>query len=235
MRTICICLLLLGPVLSVAQDAKDPKKVTCRFLCLEGSTPPPPLINITDKSPDKGAEVTCTVPTNGLSPAIFCDAKGDTLNFIFSTDRTPAATVRIPPKGNAFILVFVAAAKAANTLPWRVFVIEDTPKNFPDGGAFVANFHNQDIRFLIGTSKLMLHPEGFHGFARPDPRDAFNMAPVVFEFQQQDTWRTASESMLRFLPGMRYLIFAYVDAASGRPSISTYQDFRPFSKPPEAR
>jgi len=109
------------------------------------------LINITDKSSDKGAEVTCTVPTNGLSPAIFCYAKGNTLNFIFSTDRTPAATVRIPPKGNAFILVFVAAAKAANTLPWRVLVIEDTPKNFPDGGAFVANFHNQDIRFLIGT------------------------------------------------------------------------------------
>jgi hypothetical protein len=53
------------------------------------------------------------------------------------------------------------------------------------------------------------------------------MAQVVFQFQQGDTWRTASESLLRFLPGMRYLILAYVDPASGRPRIATYQDFTP--------
>jgi hypothetical protein len=61
------------------------------------------------------------------------------------------------------------------------------------------------------------------------------MAPVVFEFLQEDKWRTASESMLRFLPGMRYLIFAYLDPESGRPRIATYQDLRHVAKPPKPK
>ena len=61
----------------------------------------------------------------------------------------------------------------------------------------------------------------------PTKRDAFNMAPVVFQFQQGENWRNASESMLRFLPGMHYLMFAFVEAASGRPRIVTFQDAKP--------
>jgi hypothetical protein len=129
------------------------------------------------------------------------------------------------------ILVFVNGAKTPNALPWRVFVIEDSDKIFPDGGAFVANFHSGDIRFIIGENKIMLRPAGSHGFGLPKERDAFNMAPVVFQFQQEEEWITASESLLRFLPGMRYLIFAYVDPDSGRPQISTFQDVKPFTPP----
>jgi hypothetical protein len=108
-----------------------------------------------------------------------------------------------------------------------VFVVEDSPRGFPDGGVFVANFHQQDIRFLIGEHKILLRPSDAHGFARPAQRDEFNMAPVIFQFFHEGTWRTASESALRFVPGLRYLIFAYVDPASGRPRIATIQDLRP--------
>ena len=223
MRVLCLCLLLLGPGISNAQDSK---KVFCRFLSLDSAKPPPPLLNYAEQ----GVEVPCTVNTNSLSPETACFTKGNILSFMSTSDRMPAATAMIPANVNAVILVFIAAPKAPNALPWRVFVIEDSPKNFPDGGAFVANFHNQDIRFIIGDSKIMLHPAGFHGFAIPAKRDNFNMAPVVFEFLQNDKWRTASESMLRFLPGMRYLIFAYVDPPSGRPRIATFQDFKSNAK-----
>ena len=54
---------------------------------------------------------------------------------------------------------------------------------------------------------------------------------MTFEFLQDDKWRTASESTVRFLPGMRYLIFAYMDPTSGRPRISTYQDIAPAETP----
>ncbi len=64
-------------------------------------------------------------------------------------------------------------------------------------------------------------------FPLPERRDDFRMAPVVVQFEQDGKWRTASESMLRFLPSIRYLIFAYVDPVSKRPRISTYQDFTP--------
>ena len=217
MRTILLGLLLLLPV-----HAQEARKTICRFLALDSFNPPPELLNVVDKA----GEVRCTVTTNKLSPEVECLAKGNAVNFLFAADRKPAASATLPAKGSAFIMVFVAAAKNA-TLPWRVFVIEDTAKNFPDGGAFVANFHNQDIRFVLGEDKLMLHSAGSHGFAMPAKRDAFNMAPVMFEFMQNDQWRTASESMLRFTQGLRYLMFAYIDPESGRPKIVTYQDSGP--------
>ncbi|MCX6876449.1 MAG: hypothetical protein NTW21_21965 [Verrucomicrobia bacterium] len=228
MRILCFCLLLLCPAFSHAQDGR---KVTCRFLCFDGVEPPPPLLNVFDK----GIEVTCKIPADSFSPVTICFAKADAITFLAAEDRKPVATARIPAGVATVILVFVPAEKLPNVLPWRVFVIEDTAKNFPNGGAFVANFYTKDIRFLIGEDKIMLQSGKFHGFAMPKQRDAFNMAPVIFQFQQDDSWRTASESMLRFVPGMRYLIFAFVDPASGRPRISTYKDLAPLEIPPKKK
>jgi hypothetical protein len=225
MRSLSLCLLLLCPLSCLAQDAR---KVACRFLALGADKEPPPLINV---GPD-GAEIPCVIPTNTLSPdSTDCSAKGDSIQFLSADDRKPAATAKIPANLKSAILIFVAAPNKPGTPPWRVFVIEDSPKNFPEAGAFVANFHSQDIRFVIGENKTMLKPGGNHGFPRPDKRDDFNMAPVIFQFQQKDAWITASESMLRFVPGVRYLILAYVDPASGRPRISTYQDFKRTAPP----
>lgn len=227
MRAFLLCLLLFYPLIGHAQEFK---KISCRFLCLDAANPAPPLLNIGGK----GVEIPCAIYTEELSPAVACMATENTINFISTVDRKPAATAKIPDNGKAFILIFVAAAKSPDALPWRVFVIDDSPANFPDAGAFVANFHNKDIRFVLGEKKLMLHSGGSHGFASPTKLDSFNMAPVSFEFEQDGTWRVAKESMLRFLPGMRYLFFAYVDPTSGRPRISTYRDTRLDSKPPAA-
>jgi len=231
MRALCLCLILLGQSLGHAQDFK---KVSCRFLSLDRDAPPPPLLNMGDK----GAEVPCTVTTESLSPPTVCFAKGEVLNFVTAADHKPAASATVPPNVPAAMLIFVPAPKnpkSPNALPWRVFVIEDTVRNFPDGGAFVANFHNQDIRFSIGGGKFMLHSAGYHGFPMPTERNNFNMAPVVFELLQQDKWQTAKETMLRFLPGMRYLMFAYIDPVSERPRIVTYRDFgNPMPSPKSA-
>lgn len=228
MRTIRLCLFLLCPAICHAQESR---KVSCRFLGLDAENPTPTLLSVGAK----GEEVSCAIYTETPSPAVACMAKGNIINFFSEGDRKPACAAKIPPEGNAFVLIFVASEKKTDALPWRAFVIEDSPKNFPDGGAFVANFHNQDIRFIIGESKLMLHSGGYHGFASPPKLDAFNMAPVRFEFQQDEVWRVAKESMLRFIPGMRYLMFAYVDPSSGRPRISTYRDMQPASKPPASK
>ena len=179
--------------------------------------------------PTRETEITCPLSSTQLSPKIVCFAKENTIAFLSPADRKPLATATIPPGTNAALLIFVQAPGQAEAAPpaWRVLVIEDSPKNFPDGGAFIANFYNKDIRFIVGEHKGMLHAAGSHGYAMPKERDSFNMAPVVFEFIQNDKWHIANESALRFLPGMRYLIFAYVDPASGRPRINTYQDFAP--------
>lgn len=228
MRLLCFCLFVLCPVFANAQEGR---KVSCRFVCFDGVPPPPPLINVFDK----GIEVTCTIPANTFSEPLVCLAKANVITFVSSEDRKPVAAATIPEHVKAAILVFLPALKQPSPLAWRVFVIEDTVKNFPDGGVFVANFYKQDIRFVLGDRGLTLKSGTDHGFARPEKRDAFNMAPVIFQFQQDDSWRTASESLLRFVPGMRYLIFAYVDTTSGRPRIATFQDFMPIVTAPAAK
>ena len=220
MRFLAICLMLLCPVLSSAQDVR---KVNCRFVCCGGTAPPPPLINAFDKD----IEVTCTIPTNTFSEPVECCAKSNVISFLSSERRKPMASAKIPEQVKAAILVFIPAGKSSDTAPWRVFVIEDTIKNFPDGGAFVANLCTQDVRFSIGEKTIILKSGTDHGFARPATRDAFNMAPVIFQFQKNDEWRTISETLLRFVPGMRHLIFAYLDPSPDRPRIITFQDFLP--------
>jgi hypothetical protein len=224
MRNLLFCLFVILPTAAISQDT-DIHKVACRFLCMEGVTPPHDIINLGGEA----GEIRCEIAADRLSPQTICIAKGKALNFHTSGDHKPVASAAIKENLKSAILVFLPAAKTSKGLPWRVFVIEDSPGNFPDGGAFVANFHSQDVRFIIGENKAMLRPAGSHGFAKPEQRDDFNMAAVVFQFQQDQEWRTASESMLRFLPGLRYLMFAYVDPQSGRPRIATLQDIKPIN------
>jgi hypothetical protein len=223
MRTI-FALLLLCSIICQAQDAGT---VRCRFLSLQSVEAPPDLINLSAK----GVQVPCKVPVNKLSEETVFFTKGGTILFLFASDQKPAATAKIPANLKSAILVFLPKPKETAGLPWRIFVIDDSAKNFPFGGALVANLHRGDIAFTVGEHKIKLHPGTSHGLARPTVLDDFNMAPVSFQFQQQDTWRIASESKLRFVPAIRYLIFAYLDPSSGRPRLSTLQDFKPLPAP----
>lgn len=228
MRFLGLFLLLIS---ALSTPAQEPVKVNCRFLALEGAPPPPPLLNVAKD----GTEIACKIPTNTLSAPVACVAEEGKVSFVTEDGKKPAASAKVPAGWNNVLMIFVGTGKAGGAEPWRVFVIEDSPKNFPEGGAFVSNFHAQDIRFAIGENKHQLKPGGSHGFKQPAKRDDFNMAPVIFQFQKNDKWVTASETMLRFIPGVRYLIFAYVDPASSRPRVSTYQDFKRAPAPQPAQ
>jgi hypothetical protein len=223
MHKFCLLLLCILPSLLPAQDARP---IQCRFLSFGGGEDLQSVIAVSDK----GVEISCPLSSAQISQAVVCYAKGNMIPFLSATDKKPVATATIPSGVDSALLVFIRMpnGSGATTAPaWKILVIEDTAKNFPDGGAYIANFCAKDIRFIVGEHKGMLHAGGAHGYARPVERDSFNMSPVIFEFQQDDKWRIANESSLRFLSGMRYLIFAYVDPVSGRPRINTYQDFAP--------
>ena len=220
MRTLFLLIACLLPVLAIGQDLRS---VQCRFMSFGGTDD---SLTVVARSAT-GDEVVCPLSSSSISKPVECAAKGNQLNFVSPSDGKTAAIATIPAGVKAAILVFVRAqpkAGATTSLPWRVLVIHDSAETFPDGGAYVANFHAKDIRFVIGEHKGMLHPAGSHGYAQPGQRDDFNMAPVIFQFLHEDKWRTANESSLRFVPGIRYLIFAFTDPASGRPRIRTYQD-----------
>ena len=205
-------------------SAQEVRQIECRFLAFGAIGETKSAIAVSAK----GEDVPCPLSSTQLSRKVVCDARGNTISFLSSTDRKPLASVAVPPGVRQALMVFVRLEKpgseAAADSGWRAFLIDDSPKNFPDGGAYMANFYSNDIRFVIGEHKGMLHAGGTHGYAMPTKRDDFNMAPVTVEFRNGEKWRIANESSLRFLPGMRYLIFAYIDPVSGRPRINTYQD-----------
>ncbi len=223
MRLLCICLIMLSPALGNSQDAR---KVSCRFLCLDGAPAPPPLLNLSAK----GTKIPCTVPPNTFSAPVVCHAKGDAITFLTASDLKPAALATIPASVKSAILVFAPAVNASDSLPWRTFVIEDFSANFPDSGALVANFCSQNVRFTIGDNPVTLLTGKVHTYGRPKNLDAFNMGALIAEFQQDDSWRTVNENLLRFAPGMRFLIYAYFDDASNRVRVATCQDI-PMTKP----
>ena len=207
--------------LSPARAAEEDVKINCRFLCLENASPPP-LLCVSAS----GAEVTSKIPNGAISGESVCYAVENAITFLTPSDRKTAAVAKIPANLKRAILIFVAGPKTPGALPWQVFVIEDSTKNMPDGGAFLVNFHNQDIRCIVGEAKIQLRTGMSSGVGQPAKRDDFNMAPVAIQFQLADKWRDASETMLRFLPGIRYLIFAYRDPESGRPKVRTVEDMK---------
>lgn len=227
MRLLGILFILLLPTIVHSQDSSEQtRQIQCRFLMFGGGDRPR-LINAT--GPD-GSTVPCPLSASKISDPVNCVAIGNKITFTSEGETTPLAVTSIPAKIKAAILVFLPAP-AKSSRPWKVMVIEDSAKNFPDGGVFIANFHKDDIRFIVGEHKGALHPAQTKGYAKPKDRDTFNMAPVIFEFQQGGKWRKGNESALRFLSGIRYLIFAYTDPTSKRPRIKTYQDFRSVAAP----
>ena len=206
--------------------ADESRPVFCRLVTFACQPPPPAMCVLSEK----GGELPCQANDMQLSPPVKCPATRDQIHIVSTNEHKPLATATIAHTVTRAILILVPGAKGAAE-PYRALVIEDSENNFPDGGAFVANFYNKDVRMLIGEKTTLLHAGGESSFPRPAKRDPFNMAPVVFQFQQDGEWRTANESMLRFLKGIRYLMISYVDPASGRPRIATIQDIAPVVAP----
>jgi hypothetical protein len=229
MRFLVILSLFLSPVFVGAQEARI---INCRFLCFGDSSKLQSVIALSTK----GEETLCPVSRSSISEVIPCAAPNNSISFVSSADKKPLATASIPASVNSALLVFIqlpAKPIAANNSevikpvvdnPWRVLVVDDSSKSFPHGGAFVANFYSQDIRFIIGEHKGLLHAAGMHGYEMPTDKDTFNMASVVFEFKDGEKWINASETALKFVSGIRYLIFAFADPISGRPRVESYQD-----------
>ncbi len=205
-----------------AASAQDLRKVNCRFLALNFTSPPTGLISVGEK----GAEFPITVTTNSPSDPVACFATGNKIGFLAAADKKPAAIATLPPTGGAFILLFVKGAQKEGSLPWQVFVIEDSPKNFPAGGAYVVNFYKDDIRFSIGEHKIKLPSAGAFGVKQPQQVDNFNMTTVMVEFEVDKKWKVAQETMIRILPNVRYLMCAYIDPITQRPCVTTSVDIK---------
>lgn len=224
MTAMRLSIFFIGLVFSQHALTQEARNVECRFLLFP---PGEELDSVIARAPES-EDVSCPVSSSDFSAPLSLPVINNRIAF-FSTDgKTPLATAIVPSTATSAIVILlkspVAAAQAAPT--WKALVIDDNKKNFPKGGAYVCNLFSGDIRFVIGEHRGILKPGGIHGYQMPEKRDDFNMAPVIVQFFLEDKWIIANESGLRFLPQIRYLIFAFVDPASGRPRIMTFRDLK---------
>lgn len=211
-------LILAILLLPIAIHAQETRTLSCRFLGFQTNESTTSLTCVAEKN-----EVNCPFETSRISAPVNLVAVDGTLSFIDPKDRKPACSINVPPSVRQAIIVIMPNPKDP-AKPWRGFVIEDSAKHFPDGGALVVNLHVTNIRFVIGEHKHMLKPGDKFGMPMPKKRDDFNMATVAFEFSHKDHWIKASESRRRFTEGLRYLVLAFTDPSSQRPRLSTFQD-----------
>ncbi len=210
-----ICLLSVFFVLPLKSE---PREVACRFMYFGAEGAPPTILA---SSPD-GVHVPCMTPTAAFSQLKKYLIENNTLRLV-TEDKKTLTNVAIRPNSDSVFIIIVQTAKEP-VVTCQTILVDDDKEKFPEGGAYVVNFNQGDIRFIIGEHKGTLKRAMFNGYEMPKNRDDYNMAPVKFWLENKGSWNVANESMLRFLPGIRYMFIAYVDPMTKRPTLRTLTD-----------
>jgi len=212
-RTILAALFFIG--ISHAEET-----VACRFLCFTRAKDG--TAELVSKGVE-GAPVKCPLPLADFSKPFALVPVGGVIEFRkTSEDPVPVVTAKIPAGVKQALVIFLPVEDEGKLLH-RTLVLDQSSKGFPESGCLVTNLYSQSVRFAIGEHQILLPAGKTAPLNRPGKRDEFNMAGVTFQFQTGETWRTASESMIRFVEGQRHLFITFVDPATKRPKLRIFQ------------
>jgi len=156
-----------------------------------------------------------------IQPPVLLHPREGTIRLFHADDRSAACTVTVPSAVRRALLLLMPGETPRSL---RAMLVDDSPGRVPDAGACVVNLSKVHIRLAVGEHRALIVPGADHPLVCPQERDDFNMAQVLFQFERDGAWRTASETRLRFAPGMRHLILAEHDVRSGRPRVRTFTD-----------
>ena len=214
-----ITLILLISSIPLFANSGDFRTISTRFLCLHGE--PEKFINL-DKD---GIPSECQLIKNIITRPQLLTVHNNRLSLLNEASKEESCSIKIPSNTSSVILIFIASKGTQTNTGWYVHMIDDAEKNFPAGGAYLANFHKQEIRCIIGEHRAKLKPGETKGLPRPKERNEFNMARVAFQFMKGSEWVTAKETGIRFTSKKRHLLISYVEPESGRPRVTSYQVF----------
>ncbi|GAA5484195.1 hypothetical protein [Haloferula sargassicola] len=161
-RTLLLGLLtsLIG-LPAVAQQAREEAGIRVRCLAFViGAQPPPEVYAFNPAKKDAGS-VKLEVKT-------FLNHQAETLpdgtqNLLLTTDPDPSSTLiqeklvakaTLPDGARSVILLFVPGTGKAGDLPYRIFVVDDTRKAFPEGSLMVLNMSPTEVRFQLDEKDL---------------------------------------------------------------------------------
>lgn len=201
--------------------ADEDGRISCRLLNFQRDGGGLDKLYVVD--PASGEQIECKVRRDKLSEPVRLPLANGSLVFRLSPgDAEPASTAVVPKAIRKALVLFLPTADEKQK--FRTVVLDGSEKSFPESGCLVLNLYSENVRFILGENKILLPAGKTVTLGRPEERDNFNMAGVIFQFNAKGEWRSAYESKSRFPKGQRHLYISYVDPKTRRPKVRAYRD-----------
>ncbi|HSP44268.1 MAG TPA: hypothetical protein VLO11_15440 [Luteolibacter sp.] len=168
--------------------------------------------------PQDLTETLLTLPVNG-SLVLYDKAEIDPENPAASL----AASVKLPP-GIKRAIVLVMPAPAAKKPAYRMLVIDDSEKAFPNGESRALSLVGTEIGIQAGEHRLTVHPGKITRVPPVRKVNDFNMAQTNFYYKKGDSWTVFTERQLQFLDACRRLFIIHATPGALQPTVTTIVD-----------
>ena len=160
-----------------------------------------------------------TLPVNG-SLVLYDKAEIDPKNPAASL----AASVKLPPNIKRAMIV-VLPAPAGSKPAYRMVLIDDSAKAFPQGESRVLPLVGVETAIQAGEHRLPVHPGVITKVPPVTKVDEFHMAQTNFYYQQGELWVPFTERQLQYLDACRRIFIIHATPGALQPSVTTIVDF----------
>jgi hypothetical protein len=134
-----------------------------------------------------------------------------------------AASVQLPPDLKRAIVV-VLPAPAGNKPAYRMLVIDDSEKAFPNGESRVLSLVGVETAIQAGEHRLPVHPGKITKVPPVRKVNEFNMAQTNYYYQQGGSWVNFAERQLQYLDACRRLFIIHATPGALQPTVTTIVD-----------
>ena len=134
-----------------------------------------------------------------------------------------AASCKIPANIKKAMVV-VLPAPAGSKLAYRMILINDSAKAFPEGESRVLPLIGAKTAVQAGEHKLSIRPGKITRMPPVRKVNEYNMAQTNFYYQKSGSWMAFTERQLQYLDAYRRLFIIYATPGALQPSVSTIVD-----------
>jgi hypothetical protein len=160
-----------------------------------------------------------TLPVNG-SLVLYDKADIDPKNPAASL----AASVKLPPSIRRAMVV-VLPAPAGSKPAYRMVLIDDSAKAFPQGESRALPLLGVETAIQAGEHRLPILPGVITKVPPVTKVDEFHMAQTNFYYQQGELWVPFTERQLQYLDACRRIFIIHATPGALQPSVTTIVDF----------
>lgn len=140
-----------------------------------------------------------------------------------------AATVKVPASTRRGI-GFIVPAPAGGEVPYRLLLVDDSPKAFPKGETRVLNLTALELAIKAGEHSVKLPPAAITALPKVAKRNDLNQAPTELYQKMNEDWVLVAERPMQFTDVVRNIMLTYQMPNVAEPQIRTLIDTEDPSK-----